>query len=96
MPVSTAAQQGGPIIADAIYSVNLQMKLLGALFNADRTMSASELEAQLRCTRRDLWSAVRAQAQLGNIKKGQPIQLAPSAHIAIAAGRLAGLSATTA
>jgi len=83
------AREGGAIIADAFFSVNLQLRMLNALFDAKRPMSASELETQLRCTRRDLWNAVRAQAQLGNIKKGQPIELTNSANIAIAAGRAA-------
>lgn len=86
---ASTARQGGAIIADAFFSMNLQLRMLNALFDAKRGMSVSELETQLRCTRRDLWSAVRAQAQLSNIKKGQPIQLTSSANIAIAAGRAA-------
>jgi len=90
MPANAStARQGGAIIADAFFSVNLQLRMLSALYDAKRPMSVSELETQLRCTRRDLWNAVRAQAQLGNIKKGQPIELTSSANIAIAAGRAA-------
>ena len=87
--VTSAARQGSAIIADAFFSVNLQLRMLNALYDAKRPMSVSELETQLRCIRRDLWNAVRAQAQLGNIKKGQPIELTSSANIAIAAGRAA-------
>lgn len=93
---STAAHQGGKIIADAFYSVKLEMRLLNALFDADRALSVAELEAQLRCTRRDLWTAIRVQARLGNIKNVQPIELTAAARIAIGAGRAADPPALTA
>lgn len=97
MPATnTPAQQGRRIIADAFFSVNLQMRMLNALFDAARPMSVTELETQLRVTRRDLWSAVRAQAVLGNVRKGQPLELTAAARAAIAAGRSAQPAAAAA
>jgi len=97
MPAITMpARQCGKTVADAMFSVHLQMRLLSALFEANRAMSLTELETQLRCTRRDLWQAIRAQANLANIKRGQPIELTTSGHIAVAAGRYAGAMAVAA
>ena len=93
---STPAQQGRRIIADAFFSVNLQMRMLNALYDAAHPMSVTELETQLRVTRRDLWSAVRAQAVLGNVRKGQPLEITAAARAAIAAGRAAHPAAVAA
>ncbi|GLV28476.1 hypothetical protein TomTYG75_09980 [Sphingobium sp. TomTYG75] len=71
------------------FAKDAQARLLNALFDATHPMSVTELETQLRVTRRDLWSAVRAQATLGNVRKGQPLELTAAARAAIAAGRAA-------
>lgn len=71
------------------FAQNVQARLLNALFDATRPMSVTELETQLRVTRRDLWSAIRAQAMLGNLRKGQPVELTAAARVAIGAGRAA-------
>ncbi|CAM8673049.1 hypothetical protein [Sphingobium sp.] len=71
----------------------VQIGLLNTLFDRQEPMSVTELEMQIRCTRHDLWLAIRHQYLLGNIRKDQPITLTSSAHIAIAAGRLAGAMA---
>ena len=71
----------------------VEIGLLNALFDRQEPMSVIELEMQIRCTRQDLWQAIRHQHLLGNIRKDQPISLTQSAHIAIAAGRLAGAMA---
>ena len=71
------------------FAENVQARLLNALYDAAHPMSVTELETQLRVTRRDLWSAVRAQAVLGNVRKGQPLELTAAARAAIAAGRAA-------
>ena len=78
------------------FAQNVQARLLNALFDATRPMSVTELETQLRVTRRDLWSAVRAQAVLGNVRKGQPLELTAAARAAIAAGRSAQPAAVAA
>jgi hypothetical protein len=85
MPVITmpARQCGKSFAAD------VQARLLNALFDTGHAMSITELETQLRVTRRDLWTAIRAQALLGNIRKGQPLELTASARVAIQAGRSA-------
>lgn len=93
---STPARQGSRIIANAFFAVNLQMRMLNALFDAAHQMSVTELETQLRVTRRDLWSAIRAQAVLGNVRKGQPLELTAAARAAIAAGRSAKPAAVAA
>ncbi|WP_311270859.1 hypothetical protein [Sphingobium sp. WCS2017Hpa-17] len=71
----------------------IEIGLLNALFDRREPMSVVELEQSIRCNRRDLWTAIRAQHQLGNVKKDQPIALTASANIAIAAGRAAGAMA---
>lgn len=78
------------------FAQNVQARLLNALYDAARPMSVTELETQLRVTRRDLWSAVRAQAVLGNVRKGQPLELTAAARAAIAAGRSAQPAAAAA
>ena len=78
------------------FAQNVQARLLNALYDATHPMSVTELETQLRVTRRDLWSAVRAQAVLGNVRKGQPIELTAAARAAIAAGRSAQPAAAAA
>ena len=78
------------------FSKDVQVRLLNALFDATHPMSVTELETQLRVTRRDLWSAVRAQAVLGNVRKGQPLELTAAARAAIAAGRSAQPAAVAA
>jgi len=67
----------------------VEMLLLNALFDAPAPMSVTDLETALDCIRRDIWQAIQRQRQLGNIKKGQPIELTASARIAMAAARLA-------
>lgn len=71
----------------------LEIRLLNALFDAPDPMSVTELETALRCTRRDLWRAIRQQAMLGNIKKGQPVALTSSARSAVVAGRMMQVAA---
>lgn len=71
----------------------VEIGLLNSLFDRQAPMTVTELEMQIRCTRHDLWQAIRNQHHLGNIRKDQPIRLTASAHIAIAAGRLAGAMA---
>ncbi|MFC4593765.1 hypothetical protein [Sphingobium tyrosinilyticum] len=78
------------------FAKNVQARLLNALFDAAHPMSVTELQIQLRVTRRDLWSAVRAQAVLGNVRKGQPLELTAAARAAIAAGRSAQPAAAAA
>lgn len=73
----------------ASHQQHVEIRLLNVLFDAGRPMSVSELEGAVGCIRCDLWNAIRQQHRLGNIRKGQPIELLPSAQIAIAAGRLA-------
>lgn len=68
----------------------IEQTLLIHLFDCGVPMSVSDLETSLGCTRRDLWCAVRAQALLGNVKRGTPICLTASARVAIAAGRSSG------
>lgn len=68
----------------------IEQALLAHLFDCGAPLSVSELEIGLGCTRRDLWCAVRAQALLGNLKRGTPICLTASARVAIAAGRSSG------
>ena len=75
---------------------DVQVRLLNALYDATHPMSVTELETQLRVTRRDLWSAIRAQAVLGNVRKGQPLELTAAARAAIAAGRSAQPAAVAA
>lgn len=92
MPVVTIpARQCGKSFA-----MDKQARLLNALFDASQPLSVSELEAQLRITRRDLWSAIRAQANVGNLRKGQPLELTAAARVAIAAGRTASEQAVAA
>lgn len=67
----------------------LEQAMLATLYDRDGPMAVGELEAALRCTRRDLWRAVRAQHLLGNLRKGGAIALTASARVAIAAGRRA-------
>lgn len=69
----------------------LQSAMLAVLYDAGEPLTLKALEAALRCTRRDLWSAVRDQHRLGNIKRGEPITLTASARAAIAAGRMSNL-----
>lgn len=78
------------------FSKKVQARLLNALYDATHPVSVTELETQLRVTRRDLWSAVRAQAVLGNVRKGQPLELTAAARAAIAAGRAAHPAAVAA
>lgn len=78
------------------FAQQAQARLLNALFDARHPLSVTELEAQLRITRRDLWSAIRAQANVGNLRKGQPIELTAAARVAIAAGRRASEQAVAA
>lgn len=78
------------------HAEHLEVALLNALFDAARPMIPSDLEMQLRCTRRDLFRAIAAQYRLGNVRRGQPVELTKSGHIAIAAGRFAGAAAVAA
>ncbi|WP_176597330.1 MULTISPECIES: hypothetical protein [Sphingobium] len=78
------------------HAEHLEIGLLNALFDAGHPVSASDLETKLRCTRRDLFRAITAQYRLGNVRKGQPVELTNSGHIAIAAGRHAGTVAVAA
>lgn len=78
------------------FAKDVQARLLNALYDAAHPMSVTELETQLRVTRRDLWSAIRAQAVLGNVRKGQPLELTAAARAAIAAGRSAQPAAAAA
>lgn len=73
-----------------ILQTTIVVTMLNALFDRGAGMSILELETRIRCTRHDLWTAIRQQHALGNVRKGQIVTLTPSAHIAIAAGRLAG------
>ncbi|MBV2149263.1 hypothetical protein KRZ98_13380 [Sphingobium sp. AS12] len=83
--VMPARQNGKSFMLD----VQLQIGLLNALFDSDRPMSVSDLEMQLRCHRRDLFRAITAQYRLGNVRKGQPVELTKAGRCAITAGRLA-------
>ncbi|MGB3928918.1 MAG: hypothetical protein WBL20_08140, partial [Sphingobium sp.] len=67
----------------------LERALLVTLYERGGPMAVGELEAALRCTRRDLFRAVRSQHGLGNLRKGPSIALTASARFAIAAGRTA-------
>lgn len=87
------ARRGG---RNFTHGQSIEIGMLNALFDRQHPMSVTELETHLRCTRRDLWAAIRHQHQLGNVRKDQPISLTASAHIAIAAGRLAGAMAVAA
>lgn len=78
------------------FTKDVQARLLNALYDTAHPMSVTELEIQLRVTRRDLWSAIRAQAVLGNVRKGQPLELTAAARAAIAAGRSAHPAAAAA
>ncbi|QDC38386.1 hypothetical protein [Sphingobium fuliginis] len=78
------------------HAEHLEIGLLNALFDAGHPMSVSDLEMKLRCTRRDLFRAITAQYRLGNVRKGQPVELTNSGHIAVAAGRYAGAVAVAA
>lgn len=89
-PVSLIARQSGKSIAQAL---SLEICLLNILFDHAEPMPVTDLEMALRCTRRDLWTAIRHQYALGNIKKGQPVALTSSARIAIQAGRFATMAA---
>lgn len=80
-----ARRDGKTLAADE----RLQIALLNLLFDAIEPVSVSALAAVLRCTRRDLFCAIRLQALAGNIKKGEPIALTSSCRFAIAAGRMA-------
>ena len=93
MPVFTMpADQCGK----SAFAQQAQARLLNALFDARHPLSVSELETQLRITRRDLWSAIRTQANVGNLRKGQPVELTAAARVAIAAGRTASEQAVAA
>ena len=78
------------------HAEHLQIGLLNVLFDAGHPMSVTDLETKLRCTRRDLFRAITAQYRHGNVRKGQPIELTNSGHIAVAAGRHAGAVAVAA
>lgn len=66
----------------------LEQSMLAVLFDRSQPMTVSELHGELRCTRRDLWWAIRCQHNLGNIKRGEPVELTAAARVAIAAGRM--------
>lgn len=89
-------QSARPCGKNFTHRQSIEIGMLNALFDRQQPMSVTELETHLRCTRRDLWAAIRHQHQLGNVRKDQPISLTASAHIAIAAGRLAGAMAVAA
>lgn len=80
------AHRGGKSL---ILDMQLEISLLNALFDAVHPMTVIDLETQLRCHRRDLFRAITAQYRLGNVRKGQPVELTKSARIAITAGRCA-------
>ena len=78
------------------HAEHIEIGLLNALFDAGQPLSVTDLETQLRCTRRDLLRAITAQYRHGNVRKGQPVTLTKSGHIAVAAGRYAGAVAVAA
>lgn len=88
--VTPARQNGKSFMLD----VQLEISLINALFDADSPMSVSDLEMQLRCHRRHLFRAITAQYRLGNVRKGQPVELTKAGRFAIAAGRIAFARAT--
>lgn len=83
--VMPAGQNGKSLMLE----VQLEIGLLNALFGADRPMGVSDLEMQLRCHRRHLFRAITAQYRMGNVRKGQPVELTKVGRFAIIAGRLA-------
>lgn len=78
------------------HAEQIEISLLNALFDAAHPMTAADLETKMRCTRRDLFRAITAQYRHGNVRKGQPVELTKSGHIAVAAGRHAGAMAVAA
>lgn len=78
------------------HAEQVEISLLNALFDATHPLTATDLEMQLRCTRRDLLRAIREQYRHGNVRKGQPTELTNFRHIAVATGRYAGAMAVAA
>lgn len=78
------------------HAEQIEIGLLNALFDAGHPLTVTDLETKLRCHRRDLLRAITAQYRHGNIRKGQPVELTTSGHIAVAAGRYAGAMAVAA
>lgn len=74
---------------DAIRRAALERAMLVTLYERGEPMAVRELEAALRCTRRALLCAVRAQYRLGNLRRGPEVALTANARFAIAAGRTA-------
>ena len=83
--VAPARQKGKSFMLD----VQLEISLLNVLFDADGPMRVSDLEMQLGGHRRHLFRAITAQYRLGNVRKGQPVELTKAGRFAITAGRLA-------